>query len=48
MCGHWGSNANPLTADHVRPLSRGGTNEVVNLRTLCRSCNSSRGNRQDR
>ncbi|MER5909381.1 HNH endonuclease [Streptomyces sp. NPDC001982] len=29
-------------------LSHGGTNEVANLRTMCRSCNSRRGNRQDR
>ncbi|MFE9962877.1 HNH endonuclease [Streptomyces sp. NPDC005525] len=45
VCAHWGSNANPLTADHITPLSKGGTNDVANLRTYCRSCNSRRGNR---
>ena len=32
-----------LTADHIVPLARGGTNALSNLRVLCRSCNSSRG-----
>lgn len=34
-----------LTADHVVPLSRGGKSEPGNVRVLCRSCNSRRGNR---
>lgn len=34
-----------LTADHVVPLSKGGTNDPSNLRTLCVWCNSRRGNR---
>lgn len=34
-----------LTTDHIRPISRGGTNAPENLRTLCRRCNSARGNR---
>lgn len=29
--------------DHVYPLSRGGTNDIENLVTACRSCNSSKG-----
>jgi len=28
-----------LTVDHVVPLSRGGTNAIVNLQPLCLSCN---------
>ncbi len=32
-----------LTIDHIYPVSRGGTNELTNLQTLCRSCNSSKG-----
>jgi 5-methylcytosine-specific restriction protein A len=47
VCRHTGSPANPLTADHITPLSKGGTNDVSNLRTYCRSCNSRRGNRGD-
>ncbi len=34
---------NPLTGDHIRPLSRGGTNDPSNIRVLCRRCNSRRG-----
>jgi len=31
-----------LTVDHIIPLSKGGTNDLANLRVLCRPCNSSR------
>lgn len=31
-----------LTVDHVIPLSRGGTDEPGNLRTLCASCNQNK------
>lgn len=31
-----------LTADHIVPLSQGGSNDVSNLRTYCLSCNSRR------
>ncbi|MFF4652396.1 HNH endonuclease [Streptomyces sp. NPDC001380] len=33
------------TADHIVPLSRGGTNNLSNLRPACGPCNYSRGNR---
>lgn len=33
------------TIDHVIPLSRGGTNELSNLRPACRECNMAKGNR---
>lgn len=29
-----------LTADHIIPKAVGGTDEVANLRVLCRACNS--------
>ena len=34
-----------LTADHIVPLARGGTNTIENVRVLCRSCNSARRDR---
>ena len=34
---------NPLTGDHIVPLSAGGRNEPGNIRILCRRCNSVRG-----
>lgn len=36
-----------LTLDHAIPRSKGGTSEPGNLQTLCRSCNTSKGNRLD-
>lgn len=34
-----------LTADHIVPRSRGGTNRPDNLATACRTCNDQKGNR---
>ena len=34
-----------LTIDHVVPLSRGGTDDIENLRFLCRKHNSQKGSR---
>jgi 5-methylcytosine-specific restriction endonuclease McrA len=39
-CGHTGSENNPLTAEHVVPVSQGGKDGPLTV--LCRSCNSSR------
>lgn len=34
-----------LSVDHIFPVSKGGTNEFENLRTLCKPCNSRKGAR---
>lgn len=41
-CVNCGSKEN-LTIDHIRPISKGGTNEEDNLQILCKSCNSKKG-----
>ena len=34
-----------LTCDHIVPESKGGPTSLENLQAMCRSCNSSKGNR---
>jgi hypothetical protein len=34
-----------LTVDHITPVSKGGTDDLDNLQTLCGPCNSSKGAR---
>jgi 5-methylcytosine-specific restriction endonuclease McrA len=40
-CGTWLD----LTVDHIFPESRGGTLDMSNLQTLCRTCNCKKGDR---
>lgn len=40
-CGTWIG----LSIDHIIPESRGGPTEIDNLQTLCRPCNSRKGDR---
>lgn len=37
-----GKHTKKLTADHVQPLSRGGSNLIDNIQPLCSRCNSSK------
>lgn len=35
-----------LEVDHIMPVSKGGTNEIMNLVTACRDCNRGKGAKQ--
>ena len=43
ICHYCNGPAN--TADHITPVSKGGTNELSNLLPACHICNSTRQNR---
>lgn len=43
-CLHCGADEH-LSLDHIVPWSKGGRDDLTNLQTLCRSCNSSKGDR---
>lgn len=34
-----------LTIDHIKPVSKGGNDELDNLTILCKSCNSKKSNK---
>jgi len=44
-CGATLEDGATLTLDHVKPASKGGTNDPSNLVTCCKQCNCSRGTR---
>lgn len=43
ICGGQATADDPFTADHLIPLSKGGTHSADNLAAAHRSCNSRRG-----
>lgn len=44
FCSNCGISEN-LELDHIKPVSRGGLTEIINLQFLCKSCNISKSNR---
>jgi hypothetical protein len=44
-CQYCGAKDQKLECDHIVPVSRGGSNDILNLTTACKACNSSKGNK---
>lgn len=44
-CGAAVADGAQLTLDHLKPYSKGGSNDAQNLVTCCHRCNAARGNR---
>ena len=35
-----------LEIDHIKPVSKGGTNDIINLITACRDCNRGKSDKE--
>ena len=47
LCGASGRDGVRLEVDHIVPRSRGGSNQLENLQSLCGPCNRGKSNRDD-
>lgn len=45
ICAYCGDEDGPHEVDHIRPIKRGGGNDLDNLCVACRPCNVSKNNR---
>ena len=43
LCGATQADGVKLHVDHIIPISKGGTSDIDNLRTLCERCNRGKG-----
>ena len=48
MCQYWGAKAPEiiLHIDHIEPVAKGGTNDLMNLITACEPCNAGKSDRR--